>query len=174
MRASLSWSSVLVIPVLIGLHFFHACVYSTLIPPAVMDREGVASTSEKSLRDGSKTSRIGRSRTDCPIDKLSKQEFQAYIYIPNSISIQLSHRKASSTNGLLHNMIYFTKEQFATGLCLPIPFFSSSSSTFLKFHLLFSTLMSSEFWCMQCFGCIISIGYLPVGGRLHLHDQNEP
>ena len=55
---------------------------------------------------------------DCPVDSLSKQEFCARFYIPDSIFIQLLDREALPT--VPHNMIYFTKKQFVVSLCLPI------------------------------------------------------
>lgn len=55
---------------------------------------------------------------DRPFDSSSKQEFCARFYIPNSIFIQLLDKEALPT--VPHNMIYFTKEQFAVSLCLPI------------------------------------------------------
>ena len=86
-----------------------------------MDRSGVASTSGRSQHGGSKSSKFGHSRTNFSIGELSEQEFHACYYIPDSISIQLPDKKVSSTDGLPHNMVYFTKEQFAEGLWLPIP-----------------------------------------------------
>ena len=61
---------------------------------------------------GAKSSRSYCSLTRHPISELSEQEFHARFYLPYSISIYLSNEEASS-------MIYFTKEQFAAGLCLP-------------------------------------------------------
>lgn len=81
-----------------------------------MDRSGVASTSGRSQHGGSKSSKFGHSRTNFSIGELSEQEFHACYYIPDSISIQLPDKKVSSTDGLPHNMVYFTKEQFAEGL----------------------------------------------------------
>ena len=86
-----------------------------------MDRSGVASTSGRSQRNGSKSSEFGHSRTNFPIGELSEQEFHARCYILDLISIQLLDKKVSSTDGLPQNMVYFTKEQFAEGLWLPIP-----------------------------------------------------
>ena len=100
-----------------------------------MDRSEVASTSSRTQRDGAKSSwsshslqRGGaklswssRSLTECPISKLFEQEFYARYYIPESISIQLSDGEALSIDEFPNNMIYFIKEQFATGLHLPIP-----------------------------------------------------
>ena len=77
-----------------------------------MDKRGVSSTSDKSQHGKSKTSKSNCSKTDSPIDKLFEQEFRARFYIDDSISLQLSEgkasstdREASSTNGLPHNMI---------------------------------------------------------------------
>lgn len=87
-----------------------------------MDRSGVPSTRGISQRDGSKSFRSSHFRMDCPIDELFEQKFHARCYIFYSISIQLSNREASSIDERPHNMVYFTKEQFAEGTPLPIAF----------------------------------------------------
>ena len=99
----------------------------------------VASTNGRPQRGGSKSSKSGRSRMDNSIGEPSEQKSHAHCYIPNSISIQLSNGEASSTDGLPHNIVYFTKEQFTTGLHLPIPsllkqflYFSKILSTFIR------------------------------------------
>ena len=52
-----------------------------------MDRSWVASISDRTQNDGTKSSRFGRSLTGRPIGELSEQEFYARFYIPNFISI---------------------------------------------------------------------------------------
>ncbi|KAL6319701.1 hypothetical protein AAG906_026770 [Vitis piasezkii] len=61
----------------------------SFVPSAIMVKSGVASTSGRSQRGGSKS---------------SKFEFHVRCYIPDSISIQLSDKKVSSTDGLPYNM----------------------------------------------------------------------
>lgn len=87
-----------------------------------MDRRGVAFISGKSQHGGTKASRSKCSKMDSPVDELSKHKFRAHFHIPDSIYIQLSNEEALSTDELPHNMIYFMKEQFVVGLCLPIPY----------------------------------------------------
>lgn len=71
-------------------------------------------------RGESKLSRFSCSKRKCLIGELSEQEFCARFYIFDSIFIQLADREALSIDKLPHNMVYFTKEQFAVGLRLPI------------------------------------------------------
>ena len=106
----------------------------------------VASSNGRPQRGGSKSSKSGRSRMDNPIGEPSEQKSHAHCYIPNSISIQLSNGEASSTDGLPHNMVYFTKEQFTAGLHLPIPSLLKHSFISLRFCLLSSIPMSSKSW----------------------------
>ena len=61
-----------------------------------------------------------RLRLERPIDLLSKQEFQAPFYILDKISIHLVDGEALSSEKQPHNVTYFSKEQFATRLCLPL------------------------------------------------------
>ena len=90
------------------------------VPFAIMDKSGVISTSSRSQRGESKSSQFNCSKRKCPIGELSEQEFCARFYIFDSIFIQLADREALSIDKLPHNMVYFTKEQFAVGLRLPI------------------------------------------------------
>ena len=139
-----------------------------------MDKSRVASTSGRTQRDGTKSSWFGHSLTRCLIGKLSEQEFHARCYIPDSISIQLSNEETLSTNKLPNNMIYFTKEQFATGLHLHIPslvkqflFLSRIPPAFIHPNII-RILM----------GCSrrhpIPVGFVSTGGVVHLHHKMSP
>ena len=108
-----------------------------LVLSAIMDREGILSTSVRSQRGRSKTSSTGCSRIDRPVDELSEQEFQAHFYISNSISILLSDGEASFIDRLPQNMIYFTNEQFVKGLHLSIPYFLKQFLHFFKISSMF-------------------------------------
>lgn len=59
-----------------------------------------------------------RLRLERPIDLLSEQELQAPFHIPDKISIHLVDGEALSSEKQPHNITYFSKEQFATRLCL--------------------------------------------------------
>ena len=90
-------------------------------PLSIMARRGVASTSRRPQQSGWKNTRSGCLRSEHPIGVLSEQKFQARFHIPDNILIQLKDDEALSSTDLPNNMMYFSKEQFATGLCLPIP-----------------------------------------------------
>ena len=56
-----------------------------------------------------------------PTDKLNEREFRERFCFPNDISIQLVDGDAMTTEKAAHNTIYFSKEQFNTGLRFPLP-----------------------------------------------------
>lgn len=60
---------------LISLRFCYVGVYLALVPSAIMDKRRVASTSDRSQHNGSKTLRSGRSKIDRLINELFEQEF---------------------------------------------------------------------------------------------------
>ena len=80
-------------------------------PYDLMDKGKVTSTSRRPQQGGWKNARV-----------LFKQEFWARFRISNTILIQLTDGEALSSINLLNNMIYFTKEQFITRLCFPLPY----------------------------------------------------
>lgn len=66
------------------------------------------------------------------VEELPKQEFQARFHILNSITIQLLDKEALTKNGLLQDLIYFTKEQFVVAVHFPILFFLKQFLHFSK------------------------------------------
>ena len=66
-------------------------------------------------------SAFGQSYSGKPIDKLNEREFRERFCFPNDISIQLVDGDAMTTEKAAHNTIYFSKEQFNTGLRFPLP-----------------------------------------------------
>ena len=55
------------------------------------------------------------------VASMSVEELRLYNQIPIEISLETSDGAATSTFEEANNAIYFTREQFATGLCLPVP-----------------------------------------------------
>ena len=74
------------------------------------------------------TSQVGRRRgpsRELPsasslISSMSMEELRSFCQIPDSISLELSDGPTASTVGEADNVIYFTREQFTTGLCFPV------------------------------------------------------
>ena len=64
---------------------------------------------------------FGQSYSGKPTDKLKKREFGERFCFPNDISVQLVDGDAMTTEKAAHNTIYFSKEQFNTGLRFPLP-----------------------------------------------------
>ena len=83
---------------------------------------GVTFTSRRPQQSGRKNTRVGRLRPERPVGVLYELEFRAHFHIPNNIPIQLIDSEPLSSTDLPNNMMYFTKEQFAAGLRLPIHF----------------------------------------------------
>ena len=76
------------------------------------------------------------------------EELRLYSQIPVEISLKTSDGAATSTFGEANNVVYFTREQFLTGLRLPIPslvkqfhHFSRAPSTLIHSNV-FQILMS--------------------------------
>ena len=64
----------------------------------------------------------GRLILKCLVGLLSEWEFWACFHILDNIPIHLIDNEALSSVDQPNNAMYFTKEQFVTGLCLPLPF----------------------------------------------------
>ena len=84
------------------------------------------------------TSRVGRRRgtsRESPtaislVAAMSVEELRSFCQVPNDISLELSNGAVVSTVGWADNTVYFTQEQFATGLRFPI---SSLEKQFMHF-----------------------------------------
>ena len=51
---------------------------------------------------------------------MSVEDLRPFRQVPAAIRLEMSDNTATSTMGVAYNAIYFTHEQFAAGLCLPI------------------------------------------------------
>ena len=49
------------------------------------------------------------------------EELRLYNQVPVEINFEMSDGLTASTIGEADNVIYFTQEQFAAGLCFPVP-----------------------------------------------------
>ena len=67
---------------------------------------------------------------DSLVVAMSTKELRLYNQIPTKISLETSDGTATSTFGEADNVVYFTREQFAAGLHLPVP---SPGKQFLHF-----------------------------------------
>ena len=74
------------------------------------------------------TSQAGRKR-GCPretptvislVAAMSVEDLRSFRQVPAAIRLEVSNNMATSTIGAEYNVVYFTREQFAAGLCLPI------------------------------------------------------
>lgn len=85
-------------------------------------RESVAFTrgGGRVQKGSQRNTRVGRLISERPIDLLSEQEFRARFHIPDRISIHLVNDEALSSKKQPHNAMYFSNEQFSTGLHLPL------------------------------------------------------
>lgn len=92
-------------------------------PLNLMAKGEVVSTSGRPQQNGQKNTRVGHLRPKRPVAVLSEQKFRARFHIMDTILIQLTDGEALFSANLPNYMMYFTKERFATGLCLPIPSF---------------------------------------------------
>ena len=52
---------------------------------------------------------------------MSVEELRPFRKVLASIGLEASDDTSTSTMGATNNAVYFTRDQFATGLCLPIP-----------------------------------------------------
>ena len=73
-------------------------------------------------------SQVGRKRgpnrelpsTSTLVSSMSMEELMSYYQILENISLALSNGLTISTVGEANNAVHFTREQFTTGLCLPV------------------------------------------------------
>lgn len=63
---------------------------------------------------------VGRSSSEKPTKLLNEQEFRERFCILNGISVYLVDGDPTSTKKEAHGGIFFSKEQFNVGLCLPL------------------------------------------------------
>ena len=54
---------------------------------------------------------------------MSVEDLRSFRQVHAAIRLEMSDGAATLTTGATDNAIYFTREQFAAGLCLPVPFF---------------------------------------------------
>ena len=52
---------------------------------------------------------------------MSVEHLRSFKQVPTSIRLEMADGATTSTMGATDNAVYFTREQFVTGLCLPIP-----------------------------------------------------
>ena len=75
------------------------------------------------------TSHAGRMRdtpresptASSPVAAMSAEDLRLYSQIPTEINLETSNNAAFSTIGEADNVVYFTHEQFAVELRLPVP-----------------------------------------------------
>ena len=95
----------------------HAGSASTPLSKMSANKDAASSsTAEQSSKDASREVQAEKS-----VDKLNVREFYERFCISNSVSVQLVDGEAVSTEKSADNVIYFTKEQFNTGLRFPLP-----------------------------------------------------
>ena len=49
------------------------------------------------------------------------EDLRSFRQVPTTIRLEMSDSATTLTMGAENNAIYFTREQFDTGLCLPVP-----------------------------------------------------
>ena len=84
------------------------------------------------------TSQVGRKRgtpQETPtvsslVTAMSAEELRSFRQVPAAIIMEVSDGTATPTIGGVYNVVYFTRELFAAGLCFPIP---SLVKSFLNF-----------------------------------------
>lgn len=89
-----------------------------------------------------------------PTKLLSEREFRECFNLLNGVSVQLVDGGTATSEKAGNNTMYFSKEQFNAGLCLPL---SSQRD------------LSAD--GVQHSGYVVPLGSLPVGGSLRLHHQ---
>ena len=52
---------------------------------------------------------------------MSVEDLTSFRQVPTSIILKMSDGTAISIMGAIDNVFYFSREQFAAGLCLPVP-----------------------------------------------------
>ena len=55
------------------------------------------------------------------ISSLTMEELRAYCDVPGNIGLKLMEELDESTLGGEHNVVFFTREHLAAGLCFPMP-----------------------------------------------------
>lgn len=106
-------------------------------PLSLMEKGEVVSTNGRPQQSGQKNTRVGHLRPKRPVAILSEQKFRARFHIMDTILIQLTDGEALFSANLPNYMMYFTKEWFANGLCLPIPSFFKQYLHFMQILLAF-------------------------------------
>lgn len=112
-------------------------------------RRGIVSTNTdgRAQKGGRKCVGARHPRSDCPVDLLSEQEFQAHFHILDNISILLVDDEPLTSEKRSHNATYFRKEQFNARLCFLLPIFSSNSSISPRFlQHSFIPMLSGYWW----------------------------
>ena len=79
-------------------------------------------------QEGTSTSQVGRRRgpsQESPsasslVSSMLMEELRSFCRVPDGINLELSDGLTISTVGEANNVVYFTREQFATGLSFPI------------------------------------------------------
>ena len=128
-----------------------------LTPLSLMARGGVASTSGRSQQSGMQNIRAKHLKSKLPIGALSEKEFWARFHTLDTIPIQLTDDETLSDADLSNNLVYFTKEQFATRLRLPIPFLFKQFLHFTQIPpTFFIQLLFEYWWDVTCWTCSFS------------------
>ena len=52
---------------------------------------------------------------------MSVEDLTFFRQVPTAIKLEMSEGAATSTVGAVDNAVYFAREQFAAGLCFPVP-----------------------------------------------------
>ena len=55
------------------------------------------------------------------VTAMSVEEFRSFNQVPADIRLEVANDTATPTIGGVDNVVYFTYEQFSTGLLFPIP-----------------------------------------------------
>ena len=86
---------------------------------------------------------------------MSIEELRLYSQIPTEISLETSNDAATSTIEEAGNAVYFTRQHFVAGLCLPVP---SLVKQFLHFTRAPHALIHSNvFWILMGYSVLNSL-----------------
>ena len=55
------------------------------------------------------------------VNAMSIEDLRSFRQVPTTIRLEMSDRATTSTVEAADNVVYFTREQFASGLCFPVP-----------------------------------------------------
>ena len=83
----------------------------------------------KRCHEKASTNQVGRERgtpretpmASSPVAAISVEDLRSFKRVPTAIKLEMSDSVATLTMGEANNAVYFTREQFVVGLCLPVP-----------------------------------------------------